>query len=210
MVARAMSYANNDIVLALERSVTDESVLFFDMDGTLVNTERANFLAYAEAIELVTNRDILSDYSSNERFTRNSLRTIFAFSDKNIQQIIHLKTELFGKYLPTTKLNPLAQYILKKYLKTNRMALVTNCQKNRAIATLKHHGILDTFTHKFYKQELHTKTETNKYMHAVMTLGVDQKLVFVFENERTEIDSAILAGIPTKNIFELHDMEVTR
>jgi len=104
------------------------------------------------------------------------------------------------EHLPETKVNDLAADILKKYFKTNRTILVSNCREDRAVMTLKYHGLIDKFSHKFYQQKTDNENKVNKYEIALLNLKIPPASVFVFENEKSEINAAILAGIPMQNI----------
>ena len=46
------------------------------MDGTLIDTSYANFLAYSDSIKRITGRGIAASHDKSERFTRNSLEKI--------------------------------------------------------------------------------------------------------------------------------------
>ena len=47
--------------------IKKDTVLFFDMDGTLVDTDYANFLAYKQAISETVKFDFNVEYDSNFR-----------------------------------------------------------------------------------------------------------------------------------------------
>jgi len=64
-----MTKTNEDI------NITVDTVLFFDMDGTLVDTNLANFFSYRKAIQSVTKSDYNLSYNPDNRFNRNSLKT---------------------------------------------------------------------------------------------------------------------------------------
>ena len=52
--------------------IKKDTVLFFDMDGTLVDTDYANFLAYQQAISEIVESDLNIEYDSNFRLNRSS------------------------------------------------------------------------------------------------------------------------------------------
>ena len=54
--------------------IKKDTVLFFDMDGTLVDTDYANFLAYQQAISEIVESDLNIEYDSNFRLNRSSLK----------------------------------------------------------------------------------------------------------------------------------------
>ncbi len=62
--------------------IKKDTVLFFDMDGTLVDTDYANFLAYQQAISEIVESDLNIEYDSNFR-----LNIDFRHKSKNVQFI---------------------------------------------------------------------------------------------------------------------------
>lgn len=46
-------------------------------------------------------------------------------------------------------------------------------------------------------------TSSNKFQHFISTLRIDANLVFVFENDESEIEAAVAAGIPSTNILKV-------
>ena len=59
--------------------IKKDTVLFFDMDGTLVDTDYANFLAYQQAISEIVESDLNIEYDSNFRLNRSSLKIFVPF-----------------------------------------------------------------------------------------------------------------------------------
>jgi len=91
--------------------------------------------------------------------------------------------------------------ILQKYSKINITVLVTHSHKDRAVMILKYHRIFDKFTYKFY-QENEENRNINKFEYALKYLNIPATSVIVFENEDIEINKAITANIPMKNIIK--------
>lgn len=193
-----------DTLRELDLRINSENVLFFDMDGTLVDTDFANYLSYKKAIEQVIQPDINISYNPTARFNREVLKKVIPNLTKvEYEKIIQLKNKLYIEHLSATRLNDLVANILIKYSKINKTILVTNCQEDRAFVTLKYHGIVDKFNHKFYQQKVDNENKINKYETALLYLKIPPTSVFVFENEKPEIDAAILVGIPIQNILSL-------
>ncbi|MDR1879273.1 MAG: HAD hydrolase-like protein [Bacteroidales bacterium] len=176
-------------------------VLMFDLDGVLVATNYANFLSYLKAIQQLIQSDIDLTYESNKRFTRETLKRVIPTISKNkFEEIIELKNKFYIEYLNETKLNYSVVKILNEYSNTKKMVLVTNSHKERAIVTLEYHGVMDKFNHRFYRQDTQC---SNKYEYALSFLQIPPASMVIFENENSEIDSAILAGIPENNIISI-------
>ncbi|MBD3842857.1 MAG: HAD hydrolase-like protein [Campylobacterales bacterium] len=176
----------------LNDKIVNNNILIFDLDGTIVNTDRANFLAYQEAVKEIKKIDLSSLYSKNERFTRNKLKEILPMlNTQEWNEIIKMKNTIYGNYLQETSIDTLALNIINNFTKTNKIILATNSHKERADLVLKYHHLDDIFDFKFYK---------NDYKDY---LKIDPKLTIVFENENFEVQQAELAEIPDKNIFNL-------
>ena len=71
---------NNDFIRELDQRINSETVLFFDMDGVLIDTNYANYLSYKMAIHKIIHADI--SYNPNERFNRGVLKKMIPISLK--------------------------------------------------------------------------------------------------------------------------------
>ena len=184
--------------MKLDRSIKSENTLFFDLDDTLIYTNKANFLAYRDAIKCVTSIDISSliDHSI-ERVNRDNL--LFILPNLNqvvLDKIVLLKEKIYPTYLSQTKINKRVLAILVNYCVSNKTVLVTNSKKSRALLTLQHHNLLSKFSHCFFKE----KNQVDKYQNVFSSMSISPNEVIVFENELIEINHAIQAGISPSNI----------
>ena len=60
----------------IEAKISADTVLFFDMDGTLVHSNLANFQSYKKAIKTVTQLEIDLKDIPNQRFNRSVLISV--------------------------------------------------------------------------------------------------------------------------------------
>lgn len=180
----------------LDSKITADTVLFFDMDETLVDTNLANFLAYKKAILSVTESNQDLTYNSEKRFNRSILKNVVPnLTEKEYDRIIQEKETYYNDFLHETKLNAEIADILSKYSAKNKTVLVTNCRKDRAMTTLKHFGLDDKFSYIFCREFDDNGKKINKFQNAILKLGVPPNLVIAFENEEIEIEDAKNAGI---------------
>lgn len=182
------------------KKIKSSRVLFFDMDGTLIDTNLANFLSYKKAIlslQIVTHS--FKNYSE-ERLDRINLKSIVpSLSEIEYQRIIQRKEEYYKEFLPETKVNKSIVDALLKFSKTNMTVLVTNCRQERALETLNYHGLIDKFSKLFFK-EIHLSDQFfNKFKNAISKLNIPPKLIIAFEDEKNEIAKARQAGIQIIN-----------
>lgn len=184
----------------LDIKIRAEHILFFDMDGTLVNTNVANFLSYKKAIVSITKSEHGLTYNPDIRFNRSTLKSAIPnLTATEYERIIQQKEEYYNAFLDETKLIKETADILFKYSKTNKTVLVTNCRKDRAITTLKRFGLEDQFSNIFCKEFGDNDKKINKFQNAISKLGVLPSLVVAFENEETEITNARQTGIEIIN-----------
>src|SRR5690554_5664307 len=178
------------------QDITVDSILFFDMDGTLIDTDLANFLSYKKAINSVIKSDHNLTYNPDKRFNRSNLNNAVPnLTESEYEKIIQEKEEYYNDFIHETKLNTEIANILFKYSKTNKTVLVTNCRKDRAMTTLKYFGLDDKFSNIFCREFDDNGNKINKFQNAILKLGVPPNFVIAFENEESEIADAQKAGI---------------
>lgn len=170
------------------------------MDGTLVDTNLANFLSYKKAIISLPRLTHSLENYSGERFDRKKLKSAVPDLNKNeYERIIQKKEEFYKDFLSETKLNKPVVDILLKYSNINKTVLVTNCRKDRALETLNYHGLIDKFSKLFFR-EFHLGNKFfNKFENAILKLNIPPELVIAFDNEEKEIVKALQAGIQIIN-----------
>lgn len=182
------------------QNITADIILFFDMDGTLIDTDLANFLSYKKAINSVTKSDNNLTYNPDKRFNRSNLKNAVPnLTESEYEKIIQEKEEYYNNFIYETKLKTEIADILIKYSKTNKTILVTNCRKDRAMTTLKHFELEDKFSDIFCREFNANDKKVNKFQNAISKLGVPPNLVIAFENEESEIADAKNAGISIIN-----------
>ncbi|MBN2757539.1 MAG: HAD family phosphatase, partial [Bacteroidales bacterium] len=184
----------------MENLIKVDTILFFDMDGTLIDTDYSNFLSYKKAIHSVTNNGIHLSFDPKNRFNRSLLKIALPNLTKvDYEKIIQKKEEYYEGFLTETKLNEEIADVLNKFSKTNKTFLVTNCRKDRVLMTLNHFGLTEKFDGIFYRKITDKKEKVNKFQNAISELGISPNLVIAFEYEKIEIEYAKKAGIKIIN-----------
>lgn len=177
--------------------------LFCDLDGTLVDTNYANYLSYRKALVKVTQGVYDIDYSEERLNSENLKRRLPSLTEVQIQQTASLKAEYFNTFLSETHLNArLADFITSHY-ETNPIVLVSCCRELRAINVLKHHNLLGYFSRVICKEALLLSDSSNKFASAISIMGVNREEVVIFEDEHIGIEQAISAGVPYENIYKV-------
>lgn len=185
--------------------ITPDKILFFDLDGTLIDTDYANWLAYKKAYDEIKNKkdvttdDILLKFNVNERIDKLRVTNMLIhFGKKYCDDILLKKKELYNEKLKFTKLIEENVNILERFADTNKIILVSNCSKERGLETLKYHE-LDTYFHKMFFAEDKTLSE-NKYENAIQLLGISPHEIIAFEDDKNQIQDAKEVGIKDINV----------
>lgn len=180
----------------------DKNLFVFDLDGTLVDTDEANFLAYKEAINKIKNINLKTQNTKNERYTRKSLySTVEKLTTEEYRNIIKIKNNVFYKYLEKSKVNKIALKSIARIPKKNKIILATNSSKNRANMILKYHNLKESFNYIFYKEDYAAQNIENKFEYILKNLKIDPNFVIIFEDDINEAENSIRLGIPEENIF---------
>jgi beta-phosphoglucomutase-like phosphatase (HAD superfamily) len=178
-------------------------VVFCDMDGTLVDTDYANYLSYRKAV-LEATHGMHDVQRSTERLNRKSLKKqLPSLTDAEYEQIARLKAENFTEFLSQTRVNSSLVNSIRKYSGTNKTVLVTCCREKRALETLRHHKLLECFTRLICWEALPQGGSLNKYESALSLMGASPEAVLVFENDIADVEKAVLAGVPRRNVISV-------
>lgn len=202
--------------------ITEDKILFFDLDGTLIDTDYLNWISYRETCKYFDNikevsicfrpykilngvwsrsffpdkkeyHQFLEKFDINKRIN-SSYFNISPSKDKFICK----KDEFYNKKLYFSKKIPENVAILKQFSKTNKIILVSNCRKERGLETLKYHKLDDYFYKMFFEED---KTlSDNKYENAIKYLNISIDNVIAFEDDDREIENAKKVGIRDINV----------
>ncbi len=177
--------------------------VFCDLDGTLVDTDYANYLSYRRAV-IEETRGMYDVAFSNERLNRESLKKRFpSLTATQLERITSLKSEFFNGFISETRLNTeLADLIISHHRK-NPIILVTCCREMRAVEVLKHYELLKYFTQMICREDFLLGRLSNKYEHAITILEASREAILVFENDNICIEQALASGVPSRNIYKV-------
>ena len=187
------------LTINLNNIFVKSNILLFDLAGTLINTNLANFLAYKEACYKILG---ISLSFSPRRFNLIFLEHILKSENIDIKydilvKIKSLKDEIYNNFIDQTIVNKNLKRIIINFYKTNKIFLITNANKNRVFQLLKYHSLSAYFFKVFINSSL------NKYQSIIKTYNLNPNDLVVFENEAIEIQNALDAGILFKNIVKV-------
>lgn len=130
-------------------------VIVFDLDGTLVNSDVANFLSYKAAVlHILSSKMSNLEFNPGIRMTRDVLEKLIpSIDNEKITQIVAEKELVYKQYLSRTILNARLADIVERS-KGKEIILATDSRKTRADMLLTHHRLSDKFTWKVYKDSV--------------------------------------------------------
>lgn len=174
------------------------NVFVFDMDNTLIKTDKANNLAYSEAISLVLG--VKYDIAHGERFTRDRLKTVFPnLTETQFSEIVARKEQCFESYIKETELNHNLFMLLKRlHHEGYHTILSTNSRSGRAISLCNYYNLTKYFVRRFFYEDC----IDNKYT-LLKSLGYDLQNVVLYENEEDSSSEANASGINLEKIIKV-------
>ena len=181
--------------------------IFFDLDGTLVNTHKANHAAYYEAILAVTGVQsdiILRQYIADGLSSSEFIPYIVAGATE--QQVIDINTtkrRVYPDYLHLTERNEGLASLLRHFSPTMTIGLVTTAKKANARAVLEAHDLLDCFDFCIFGDDVSDmKPNPEAYLKALELAKVRADEAIAFEDSDKGRSAAIAAGISVINVEE--------
>lgn len=183
-----------------------DHLAIFDMDGTLIDTRRVNFLSYREALS-EEGFDLSEDYFYNECFGmgyKDYLPPITGDDEALLERVHDRKIGLYDKYIPEAKLNTaLYDFILgmrDKYY----MALVTTASKKNV------YDIVDSFGLREYFDLILTAADIPKlkpdpegFLMAMRHFGIPAERTVIFEDSKVGLEAAERSGAAVMKVVKI-------
>lgn len=182
---------------------------FFDLDGTLIDTAEANYIAYSEAINNVCGVQV-----SRQEFRKTNGMVYKDFlallvpniTDAKIEQISVYKKDAYVKQLDKTTPNTFLLNFLKNMAENYVTVLVTTAKKDNAAAVLARYGLNGMFNYTIFGDDVkNMKPNPEAYMKALELSNLNPKEVIAFEDSNAGIMAAQKAGIPTIHIRSFNE-----
>lgn len=178
---------------------------FFDLDGTLVDTHEANYLAYRHAIESVTTVTVSEELKllikSGENSNSFLAKLIPDIDDESILMINTKKKEVYPDFLNVSVLNDYLSVFLSQMSEHYTTALVTTAKRQNALAVLKQHDLEKYFSFMIFGEDVkNMKPHPDAYKLALKKSGLTASEVLAFEDSEKGMQSAEAAGISTIHI----------
>lgn len=181
--------------------------LFFDLDGTLVNTHESNFLAYRQSIENICGRShegdlksyIMSGESSNEFLPK----VVSNISMDDLKRVNVEKKRIYAEHLDRSVRNDMLVEFIQDMIRLDdiTVVLVTTAKKDNALKVLERHNLTDMFHFMIFGEDVdNSKPHPEAYLLALEKAGVSKNEALAFEDSEKGLKAAMAAGIQAIHI----------
>nr|ABH02989.1 SpaF [Spirochaeta aurantia] len=180
--------------------------LFFDLDGTLVDTHQANFVAYRQALEahgVTVTEDEFRKCQGHQ--ARVFLRWFLPDMTPEVyRDIAQRKSRLYAENLDLTLVNDHLLGLLRAVCPDTTCAIVTTATRTNSEAVLRHHGLADRFSFMVTADDVqNAKPHPEGYLLALARANVPAADALAFEDSRPGIEAAEAAGLAVVHIANL-------
>lgn len=164
--------------------------IVFDLDGTLIESDVANNLAYQKAYQM--------KYGSNAsllmqgRITRERLQKELLLSFEDLKEIVIFKQQVLYSYIHCTKATKIFDYA-KSLIGKYPMYLATNARADRVFLLSNHYRMAEMFEGIICKEDI--PSNKSKFEAAIEKFGLNPNRIIVFENSQKEIENALRIGV---------------
>ncbi|MGY1845045.1 HAD family hydrolase [Modestobacter sp. SYSU DS0875] len=177
--------------------------LLFDLDGTLVDTREANFLAYRDAFA-ASGYDLTAAQFETTwgRDSRDFIPDLLPGIDQaGVDTIRAAKSRRYADLLDRTSANTALVAFLRLVAPTHRTALVSTAKSGNGRQILDTHGLTPLFDVVVWGDEVTcSKPHPEGYLRALELLGVEAAHALAFEDSATGRAAALAAGLPVLEV----------
>lgn len=173
-------------------------LIMVDLDGTLFDTKRINYLAYREAMApfgYELEEDYFYEFCNGKHYLDFLPR--ITTNDMQILSQIHMKKkDLYRRYLDVARVNLALVELLRICKRSCKIALVTTASKDNTFTILHYFKLKDLFDLVLTGDEVkRKKPDPEGFLRAMSTFRVSAKESIIFEDSDVGIEAASRAGV---------------
>lgn len=171
---------------------------FFDLDGTLVDTHRANYEAYRRALEDYRVVLTFDEFKKSIGHQANIFLPWFApdLSPEDYEQVSVKKRQYYKESARLSVLNTQLIKFIKDVKPNHTISLVTTAKRENAETVLNFHELSDLFDFIVTADDVRvSKPSPECYITALARAGLEAGEVVAFEDSEPGIEAARAAGI---------------
>ena len=180
------------------------SCVLFDLDGTLVDTQKANLLSYKTALEhfeIDFFDDVLSKYVGHVSWSKLLQLCAPELPRKKAHDVAIYKREIYPEFFDHIRVNKGLVDLIKALDKKIKKGLVTSASRKSALDILAATNLLEAFDVTITSDDCgQHKPHPEPYQRAADILNVLPQQCLVFEDTDTGVKAARIFGAQTLKI----------
>lgn len=165
--------------------------ILVDLDGTLFDTGKTNYMAYQKALSKL-NVEITEKYYRDKCEGRDYKEFLAELiPSEEIEEIHRLKKKYYYDFVDSARKNRLLFALIENCKTDFMMAVVTTASRDNAIELLRHYQCEDLFDFIIAKEDVvHLKPAPDAYFMALEKMGVSPQDAIIFEDSETGLKAA--------------------
>lgn len=182
----------------MAQSGSSVAALLFDLDGTLVDTREANYLAYRDAFAESGHELTREQFATTwGRDSRDFIPELLPGADgRAVDTIRAAKRRLYADQLHLTAPNEALVAFLRLVAPSHPTALVSTAKSGNGRQILDTHGLTHLFDVVVWGDEVaRSKPDPEGYLRALELLGAEASSSLAFEDSETGRQAALAAGL---------------
>ena len=172
--------------------------LFFDLDGTLCDTDEANYVAYSKALGEMGYTITPEEFSTTVGLRADVFipRLAAGISETAVKQVMSRKSEIYVDTLHMVRPNKELISFLSLMKPLHTVVLVTTAKQVNAQNVLKAVGLDKLFDHMVFGDQVdRPKPDPEAYLRALALAGLKSDQAIAFEDSEAGMEAATAAGI---------------
>ena len=170
----------------------------YDLDGTLLDTYKANWKAYKDSFDEIGYPITQESYKECYGLSfKQMINTVYPTIPESKKEEIKIRKNInLKKYVGEIIINKPMYDFIKNVSKYSKIGLVSSSSKNNVIYLLEHFNLMRCFDVIITGDDVKNhKPSPEPYLQAAMKLNVNPHKCIVFEDSSSGCESAISAGM---------------